>query len=123
MFDGKYGGLHVPEDKDQALVTTPFGTGLVVRTRKDEKSGKVIMREIELCDWLKPEASKGPQRPCVLFSPTKFPSVRPQLGSEVLTVYGRGKVVEVRDDKTVVVKLANWRLAGRSLGFFFMRIF
>jgi hypothetical protein len=116
MAANKFGGMHVPEDKNQALVKTPYGKGLVIRTGKDEANGQELMREIELVDWMRPGASTRPQRASILYSPTKFPSITPAVGSEVTTIYGRGKVVELRDDdQVVVVRISSWRLAGRSM--------
>jgi hypothetical protein len=50
------------------------------------------MMEIELTDWTKAKVSRGRRRPSMLFSPTKFPPVNPELGDEVITLFGRGKV-------------------------------
>lgn len=109
--------MYVPEDKDQALVETPYGKGLVLRSRQDASGGKIIMREIELTDWAKakPEVGVKPQRPTTLYSPTTFPSIRPGMGSEVSTQFGRGKITALREDGTVVVRISSWRLAGRSI--------
>jgi tetratricopeptide (TPR) repeat protein len=119
------GGMeYVPEDRDQFLVQTPYGRGTVRRTRKEYKSNQepVVMREIELTDWIKPKATKGIQKPSILYSPTEFPSVPPEVGSHVMTIFGHGKVVELRRNNdnegvitTVVVRISSWRLAGRSL--------
>ena len=115
MLNNNAGRMHVPEDKDQALVQTPYGKGMVIRTRRDD-SNAISMREIELTDWVKPKRSTGrPQRPSKLYSPAKFPSVKPEVGSEVITIFGRGKVVETRNDQMVAVKISSWRLAGRSI--------
>mmetsp|Transcript_33111 Transcript_33111/g.51338 ORF Transcript_33111/g.51338 Transcript_33111/m.51338 type:complete len:456 (-) Transcript_33111:336-1703(-) len=108
-----YEAMFAHEDKDKAVVSTPYGRGLVIRTRHDKKSS-VTMREIELTDWLKPETEKGPQRPNTLFSPTDFPSVAPKVGDDVKTTYGRGAVTDIRDDGILVVRISSWRLAGRS---------
>jgi tetratricopeptide (TPR) repeat protein len=102
-------GAHVPEDKDQQLVVTPYGKGLVVRTRKHVDG----VQEIELIDW-KGATNSGPNRPATLFTSTKFPSAPPAIGDDVLTVYGRGKVLEIRNNHQAVVLLSSWRLAGRS---------
>lgn len=113
---------HLPEDVDQELVQTPYGKGLVVRTRHQTKKNECTMREIELLDWVKP-ASKTQHKvnkPSMLYSPTKFPSIEPTVGCEVSTQFGRGTVVEIRhnaNDKSinsVVVRISSWRLAGRS---------
>ena len=98
-------GAHVPEDKDQRVVLTPYGKALVVRTRA--KNG---MRELELLDWHKQSG-----KPSILYSPARFPSVPAEVGSDVLCVYGRGRVVALRPDiGVVVVRLSSWRLAHRS---------
>ena len=103
---------YVPEDKDQRLVKTPYGKGIVIRTRNDDdQQGDVdkeaiSMKEIELSDWTKPELKNGKDvssfnsnsnKPHMLYTPIKFPSVSPVVGSEVLTQWGRGKVTEIRE--------------------------
>mmetsp|Transcript_24503 Transcript_24503/g.57919 ORF Transcript_24503/g.57919 Transcript_24503/m.57919 type:complete len:480 (+) Transcript_24503:180-1619(+) len=118
---------YVPEDKDQRIVKTPYGRGIVIRTRKGNDShavdkDEIRMKEIKLMDWTKrPENDRSTLYDSskdvhMLYSPAEFPSVSPVVGSEVLTKWGRGKVTEIRDDcmKTHVVKLSSWRLAGRS---------
>jgi tetratricopeptide (TPR) repeat protein len=113
-FNGKYGGVpHLPVDTHQALVQTPYGRGMVIRTRKQEHT-EDVMREIELSDWVKPATPTGPQKSSILYSTTKFPSVKPEIGDEVLTIYGRGRVLDIRAEQ-IVVRVSSWRLAGRSL--------
>lgn len=112
-FNGKYGGVPLPEDKHQALIQTPYGRGMVIRTRKQEHS-EDVMREIELSDWVKPATPTGTPRPSLLYTTSKFPSVKPEIGDEVLSIYGRGRVMDIRAEQ-VVVRLSSWRLAGRSL--------
>ena len=161
-------GAHVPEDKDQYLVNTPYGPGLVLRTRKPSltyRNGSkvVIMREIELTGWSNSQygtdvvsnrpdfstrnsssddTSGRPIRPAMLYTSIDYPTITPQIGSDVICPYGfgRGRVVEVRNslpettdrgsddsdgkatatfhtDNTtalVVVRLSSWRLAGRN---------
>jgi tetratricopeptide (TPR) repeat protein len=108
--------MYYPEDKDQALVETPYGQGVVVRTRTNPDTEHATIREIELLDWTKPYSGRGPNKvPNMLYSPLEFPSVAPMVGSEVSTLYGRGKVSEVREGgQMVVVNVSSWRLAGRS---------
>jgi hypothetical protein len=116
-FSKQFGSSFVPEAKDQAIVDTPFGRGIVIRSRRHDDDEIPAMRDIELVDWTRPEATEGFHKPPMLYSPTKFPSVEPKLGDEVLTAWGRGRVVEVRNDDrrtTHAVKLSSWRLAGRS---------
>lgn len=117
-FSKEFGSSFIPEDKDQAIVNTPYGKGVVIRTRTDDQSnGEISMRDIELVGWALPETITGGfRKPHMLYSPTKFPSIQPQVGDDVRTLWGRGKVVEIRsdDNNTHVVKLSSWRLAGRS---------
>jgi hypothetical protein len=116
-FSKEFGSSFIPEDKDQAIVKTPYGKGIVIRTRNVlENDCKISMRDIELVDWAIPEMTTRIQKPPMLHSPKNFPSINPQVGDEVRTLWGRGKVIEIRDDdrRTHVVKLSSWRLAGRS---------
>jgi len=105
---------YVPEDKDQALVVTPYGKGTVVRTREKEKNHDDVIREIELTDWIKPVTKNRRQRPSMLFSPTNFPSVAPKVGDDVKTLFGRGTITAIRDDSVLVVRISSWRLSGRN---------
>ena len=133
-------GEHVPEDKDQLLVQTPYGRGLVIRTRPPHVStGHLSLREVQLLDWQRhhtttttttdpthvtattsSSSSDGPLRPPMLYSTVEFNSVPPQVGDEVLTLYGRGRVLDIRSDENnnnnnnLVVLISSWRLAGRS---------
>jgi hypothetical protein len=143
-YGKKEGWSHVPEDRDQAVVMTPYGRGTVIRTRREgnlvEQLGQsrvqagaatvVMMREVELTDWTSAAAAgpTGTRRPATmtLYSPVDFESVPPQLHDEVVCPFGRGRVTEIRaQDETlthtssnttvmVVVLLSSWRLAGRS---------
>jgi hypothetical protein len=120
-------GPHVPQDKVQYRVLTPYGEGLTIRTRKPTKTDPQ-MRQIELVDWKNAlhatnAAQKSPQnvRPAYLYSSQDFPSVSPQVGDEVMCTFGRGKVTEIRqgnestsNHQTVVVLLSSWRMAHRS---------
>lgn len=125
-FSKQFGKSYIPEDKDQALVVTPYGKGLVIRTRKDDTTGETI-RDIELVDWStnhKPNATTTTAtaakstitKPQLLYSTEVYPSVPAVVGCDVLTQWGRGRVVEIRSDshKTHVVIVSSWRLAGRS---------
>lgn len=136
-------GAHVPEDKNQFLVQTPYGRGLVLRTRKEEEDGTPpatsTKREIELLDWKNAGTTsfdgsklggKPTPRPATLYTTdTSYPSVPPQKEDQVLTLYGRGVVVDVLPNNNteknghnttsithtkVEVLLTSWRLDGRS---------
>lgn len=128
-------GSHVPEDKDQYLVKTPYGPAMVLRTRRDEH-GAILMRELELLEWgggekeeegpsshFKGGSRRHQHRPATLYSPLPFPSIDPLVDAEVMTQFGRGKVIQVRPAETaenanteamVVIQLTNWRLAARG---------
>jgi len=116
---------YVPEDKDQLVVETPYGKGIVIRTRKNNvaEQNEVSMYEIELVNWTKFKLEKREEvlpsdssNIRMLYTPVKYPSISPVVGSDVLTKWGKGKVTEIRDDytKTHVIKLSSWRLANRS---------
>ena len=117
----------IKEDKDQAMVQTPFGKGLVVRTRKHPRTGRIISRDIELTDWKTAAPKRGPPKPAMMYTAVEYPSVAVEVGSDVVVKsFGgqRGRVVEIRqnnnnsntekEEDIVVVQLSSWRLAGRS---------
>ena len=122
-------GPHVPEDKVQFEVQTPYGRGLTIRTRKATKDAPQ-MRQIELVEWKhaaeqsnSTKKTSGIVKPQYLYSTADFPSVPAKVGDEVVCTFGRGKVTEIRVSKnegtnekhtTVVVLLSSWRLARRS---------
>lgn len=123
-------GPHVPEDKVQYLVETPYGRGLTIRTRKATPQAP-RMRQIELLDWkqaaersrnaTKNKTTTDVVKPQYLYSTADFPSVDPKVGDEVMCTFGRGKVTDIRaaiedttSPMTVAVSLSSWRLARRS---------
>lgn len=121
-FTKQFENGYVPEDKDQALVETPYGKGVVIRTRKKDNgntSGQTTTWEIALVDLTQPisnAAAGSIAKPHMLYSSQQYPSISGTVGSDVVTQWGRGKVVEIRNDtqQTHVVRLSSWRLAGRS---------
>jgi hypothetical protein len=124
-FSKQFGDSFVPEDKDQALVITPFGNGVVLRTRPNDTKMGETMKDIALTDWTLPESTDTTanvtsisisSRPNMLYSTQNYPSVAATVGCDVLTQWGRGKVLEIRNDtqQTHVVQISSWRLAGRS---------
>jgi len=102
---------YTPEDKNQAIVQTPYGRGLVIRSgRKDG------VQEIELTEWkLAPSSRSRRSSFPMLYSKQKYPSVKPMKGDDITCLWGRGRVSEIRKDGIVAVKLSSWRLAKRSL--------
>ena len=117
---------YVPEDKNKRVVKTPYGRGIVIRTRrKDNTLGQksISMYEIELVNGTGSELEKlvdvsnlTSSSHRMLYTPIDYPSVLPIVGSHVLTLWGRGKVVGIKnkETETYVVKLSSWRLARRS---------
>ena len=122
-------GSHVPEDKDQYLVITPYGPGLVIRTRKihPQSSGRissgrseiVVLKEIELTGWSNSSSSTidtddrhndatnrsgRPVRPAMLYTAIDYPTITPTVGSDVMCPFGlgRGRVLELVRRNVVV---------------------
>lgn len=111
------GGLHAQYHKQQhkLLVSTPYGEGVVLRTRNDGT------QEIELTSWGQKAGKEKTKttrtsNPTMLYSKTVFPPISPTtIGTEVVCLYGRGKLIDIRtDDDVFVVQLSSWRLANRS---------
>ena len=125
-----------PEDSDQAIVHTPYGRGLVTRTRKDD-----AIKEIQLLEWeslVKPTSGTKRQTPFMMYTAVDYPSVIPRIGDDVICQYGRGRVTnmsrvttttdttidaETKKDPTTTkpaikikytIALSSWRLNGRS---------
>lgn len=128
-----YHGNLSSEDKDQRLVTTPYGKGLVIRTRKSKNGTEGIdnknceIQEVRLLAWDN----------AMLYSCSNFPSITPEVGYDVITQYGRGIITDIiapsiNDEKNLddeqkehailetlplkyIITLTSWRLANRSL--------
>lgn len=102
-------------DKDQLVVQTPYGKGLVIKIRSviknesksndkessSESSLYVItpMKEIRLLDWENAmkagSMSARRSKSTILYTPLEYPSVSVTKGDDVLTPYGRGRVIEL----------------------------
>ena len=93
------------QDKDQKVVTTPYGRGLVVRTRTHDS-----IQEVELLDW---KAARTTNKAPMLYSAQSFSSVPPVVGDDVVCLFGRGRVVSIDQLSKCVVELTSWRLAQR----------
>jgi len=114
----------IPEDKDQRIVRTPWGKGTTIRTRRggeeetENQKQPIYHYDVELDDWGgQPQRSGkgGVSLPRMLYSATKYPSVTPQVGDDVKTLWGRGRLLEIRpSDGMFKVRLSSWRLADRS---------
>lgn len=95
------------QDKDQRVVQTPYGRGLVVKTRTNDS-----IQEVELLDW---KPARTTNKPPVLYSPQSFSSVAPLVGDDVVCLFGRGRVLSVDEaSQKCLVQLTSWRLAQRS---------
>ncbi|KAL7550314.1 hypothetical protein ACHAWF_013553 [Thalassiosira exigua] len=106
------------EDADQAIVFTPYGRGMVVRTREGDG-----IKEVQLLEWegfAKPNGSKS--KPFMMYTPVDYPSVVPHVGDDVVCQYGRGRVAHMarvsgaNKESTLKysIALSSWRLNGRS---------
>lgn len=118
-------GAYYPGDPDQYLVQTPYGEGLIIRTRPNPRHSIAPIKEIRLLDWEKAANSTklSSKRNSTLYSTQDYPSIEPKKGDDVETPYGRGHVVEtvtvrILSKNLVLLKyhiiLDSWRLAGRS---------
>lgn len=115
--------LYQPEDADQAIVQTPYGRGLVIRTRKADN-----IKEVQLLEWESFANPNGARQthPFMLYTDRDYPSVPPRVGDDVVCLYGRGRVTGIAgvpnnnesNSKTSNLKysitLSSWRMNGRS---------
>jgi len=89
-------------DKNQLIVQTPYGQGLVVRTRP--KRDNSSMKEIRLLEWQSSQSQTKngleKKRVPMLYTTIDYESVTIKKGDDVITPYGRGVVLE-----TVIVKM------------------
>jgi tetratricopeptide (TPR) repeat protein len=100
---------YISEDKNQALVVTPYGRGLVLRSSRDDG-----IREVQLTEWEMASSRRGVPPNAMLYTHQNFPSVKPLNGDHVTCQWGRGVIQAIRKDGTIVVELSSWRLANRS---------
>lgn len=134
---------HSNGDKNQLIVQTPYGRGLVMKERNNEPSNKKsndnTIKEIRLLEWELTSRSNSTYNKKVpmLYTAIEYPTVPVKKGDDVLTPYGRGVVTEIvlvrirktkehnEDDQELPntaedlhykfrVLLTSWRLAGRS---------
>lgn len=104
---------------DQAIVQTPYGRGLVLRSRPDD------IRETQLLEWGDDQPSSSPvsrrpnRAPSMLYSSTPFPSVPVRVGDDVTCRFGRGVVKNIdrvkgsKPSLKYTIELKSWRLNGR----------
>lgn len=128
---------YYPGDKDQKLVKTPYGNGLITKTRTPQDTNTPPVQEIQLLEWedAKSNETVKSRRSTKLYSTAEYESILATKGDDVLTPFGRGTITEY-----VTVRLLNegkidpvtkepigeqvftkyritinsWRLAGRS---------
>lgn len=124
-------------DKDQYLIETPYGKGLITKTRTQNDSNEPSIQEIRLLEWEKAAqvSNISSHRPTILYSTTKYETVSPKLGDDVMTPYGRGTIIqevsvrllnkgkvdpvtnEPLGEKNLIkyhIQITSWKLAGRS---------
>ena len=125
-----------PDDLDQAIVDTPYGRGLVIRSRKCDG-----IKEIQLLDRATFQklhrdddtgAESNPPARCrssiiserKLYTTVDYPSIAPRVGDDVVCQFGRGRIQYIsrvdrcgNNEQPVVkytIELLSWRLRGRS---------
>ena len=127
-------------DKNQLIVDTPYGRGLVINTRriKHVATTQDAIKEVRLLDWEHGTNTRTsfPKKVPMLYTAIDYPSVMIRKGDAVLTPYGRGVVEEIvfvkirktskdrkigennSKDEQILFKyrilLTSWYLAGRS---------
>jgi hypothetical protein len=91
-------------DKNQRLVQTPYGKGLVTKIRPSIAPDQLPVQEIKLLEWEKAAKSNqvASKNSTVLYSTTDFESIKASRGDDVITPYGRGSITE-----QVTVRLLN----------------
>ena len=103
------------EDDNQCIVNTPYGRGLVIRTRPDDD-----IKEVEMLEW--DQFAKKPQQK-MMYTSVDYPSVQCKVGDDVICEYGRGRVSEISkvdDSKPTVLKYtielnsSSWMISGRK---------
>jgi hypothetical protein len=100
------GDSHDPETKGKLVCQTSFSPGEeVVETRRD-KDGIITVRQKESTDW---------NKPIEVDVYSNLDSLEPAVGNEVLCIFGRGRIIEIRPlEQQVAIRLSSWRLAGDS---------
>jgi tetratricopeptide (TPR) repeat protein len=129
-----------PEEEHQYVVSTPYGVGLVLRTRKCDgiKEIQIGWSEEEVEGKTNASNINGRHRGSMstamnmLYTPIDYPSVVPNIGDDVICNYGRGRVMQIveikvddNDDyvtqqndttttskKKYTIALSKWRLNG-----------
>lgn len=126
-----------PEEEHQYIVSTPYGRGLVLRTRKCDGMKEIQIgkeKEEEEVQYYAPNNNNGRRRrpkstaTNMLYTPIDYPSVVPNIGDDVICNYGRGRVLQIeihdngnvtqQNDTTTSIKkkytiaLSKWRLNG-----------
>eukprot|EP00979_Chaetoceros_neogracilis_P015974 scaffold6778_cov120-Chaetoceros_neogracile.AAC.1 len=124
-------------DKNQRLVQTPYGKGLVTKIRPSISPDQLPVQEIKLLEWEKAAKSNqvASKNSTVLYSTTDFESIKASRGDDVITPYGRGSITdqvtvrllnkgkidpvtkELIGEQVLTkfhVEINSWKLAGRS---------
>ena len=102
------------EDANQCIVNTPYGRGLVIRTRPEDD-----VKEVEMLEW--DQFAKKPQQK-MMYTSINYPSVQCKVGDDVVCEYGRGRVTDISkvDDSksalkyTIELASSSWMISGRK---------
>lgn len=123
----KFNGRQNEDDIDRYMVKTPYGDGLIVKTRKDKNNYSKAthpIQEVRLLDF-EIAANKHGRRikkPAMLYTTAELDTIKPSVGNDVMTLYGRGIILEIYTEAAsdsascckYLVELTSWVLAGRS---------
>ena len=120
--------------QDQRIVQTPYGKGLITKTRPKDANAPPV-HEIRLLELEDAKSTVKSKRSTILYSTTEFESIPAKRGDDVITPFGRGTITEFVTvrllnkgkvdpitkepmGETVLTKfhvqLNSWRLDGRS---------
>lgn len=121
-----YNTHNVKNYKMKYFIDTPYGCGLIFKTRLPD-SGVMPVHEIKLLEWTgKYDDRKKTitSKKAILYSTIDFPTIYPKINDEVSTPYGRGRVINITQvnifdtssnmANKYIVRLLSWRLDGRS---------
>ena len=121
MTAGSYTNRNLrKEDANQCIINTPYGRGLVIRTRPDDH-----IKEVEMLEWDNQNCfvKKPQQKPSMMYTSVDYPSVQCKVGDDVVCEYGRGQVTNISrvdDSKSTTLKYtielasSSWMIAGRK---------
>ena len=95
------------------ILQTPYGPATVLKPGSKTPTGTpVVPATLQLHTW----SLANSVHPLFYTHDGTYKTIDPVLttGHNVTTVYGRGVIIEEREEEGVVVLMSEWRLAGQS---------